>query len=211
MDAMQRPDSEKWLEVMKSKMKSMKVNDVWTLVDPPEGVKPIGCKWVFKRKRGANEKVETYKVCLVAKGYRQCYGIDYDKMFSPVAMLKSIQIMLAIATHLDYKIWQMDVKIAFLNEKLDEEVYMIQPEEFTSTDESKVCRLQRSIYGLKQASRSWNIRFDRMIKMYGFVKNGKEPCIYKWANGPVVVFLVLYVDDILLMENDIPTLQGIKI
>ena len=131
-------------------------------------------------------------------------------MFSPVAMLKFIRIMLTIAAHLDYEIWQMDVT-AFLNGELDEEVYMIQPEGFTSTDEFKVCRLQRSIYGLKQASWSWNIRFDRTIKMYGFVKNGEEPCIYKWGNGLVVVFLVLYVDDILLIENDIPALQGIKI
>ena len=104
MDAMQRSDSEKWLEAMKSEMESMKVNDVWTLVDPPEGVKPIGCKWVFKRKRGADGKVETYKARLVAKGYRQCYGIDYDETFSPVAMLKFIRIMLAIAAHLDYEI-----------------------------------------------------------------------------------------------------------
>ena len=97
----------------------------------------------------------------------------------------------------------MNVKTAFLNGELDEEVYMLQPEGFTSTDESKVCRIQRSIYGLKQASQSWNIRFDRTIKMYRFVKNREEPCIYKWANGPVVIFLVLYVDDILLIENDV--------
>ena len=90
MDAIQRPDSEKWLEAMKSEMESMKVNDVWTLVDPPEGVKLIGCKWVFKKKRGADEKVKTYKARLVAKGYRQRYGIDYDETFSLVAMLKSI-------------------------------------------------------------------------------------------------------------------------
>ena len=135
-------------------MESMKVNDVWTLVDPPEGVKPIGRKWVFKRKRGANGKVETYKARLVAKGYHQHYGIDYDETFSPVAMLKSIRIMLAIVAHLDYEIWQMDVKIAFLNGELTEEVYMIQPKGFTSIDESKVCKLQRSIYGLKQASQS---------------------------------------------------------
>ena len=105
----------------------------------------------------------------------------------------------------------MDVKTAFLNGELDEEVHMIQREGFTSTDDFKVCRLQRSIYGLKQASQSWNIRFDKTIKTYGFVKNGEEPYIYKWANGPEVVFLVLYVDDILLIENDVPALQGIKI
>ena len=104
MDAMQRFDFEKQLEAMKSKIESMKVNDVWTLVDPPEGVKPIGCKQVFKRKRGIDEKVETYKAHLIAKGYRQYYGIDYDEIFSPMAMLKSIQIMLAIAAYLDYEV-----------------------------------------------------------------------------------------------------------
>ena len=114
-------------------MESMKVNDVWILVDPPEGVKYIGCKWVFKRKRGADRKVETYKARLVAKEYRQHYGIDYDEMFSPMAMLKSIRIKLAIAAHLDYEIWQIDVKTAFLNGELNEEVYIIQPEEFIST------------------------------------------------------------------------------
>ena len=157
---------------MKSEIKSMKVNDVWTLVDPPKRIKPIGCKWVFKRKRGTDGKVETYKAHLVVKGYRQHYGIDYDEIFSLVAMLKSIWIMLAIAVYLDYEVWQMDVKTAFLNGELNEEVYMIQPEGFTSTDESKVWKLQRSIYGLKQASRSWNIHFNKVIRTYGFVRNG---------------------------------------
>ena len=105
MDAIQRSDFKKWLEAKKSEMESMKFNDVWTLVDPPEGVKPIGCKWVFQRKRAADGKVETYKTHLVAKRYRQRYSIDYDEMFSLVAMLKSILIMLAIAAHLDYEIW----------------------------------------------------------------------------------------------------------
>ena len=105
---------------MKSKMESMKINNVWTLVDPPEGIKSIGCKWVFKRKKSADGKVETYKVCLVAKRYRQRYGVDYDEIFSPMAMLKSIQIMLAIATYLDYEVWQMDVKTTFLNRELNE-------------------------------------------------------------------------------------------
>ena len=133
MDTMQRFDSDKWLEAMRSKMESMKVNDVWILVDPPEGVKFIGYKWVFKKKRGVDGKVETYKACLVIKDYRQRYGIDYDEIFSLVAMLKSSRIMLAIAAYLDYEVWQMDVTIAFLNEELNEEVYMIQFEGFIST------------------------------------------------------------------------------
>ena len=90
---------------MKSEIESMKINDVWTLVDPLEGIKPIGCKWIFKRKRGVDKKMETYKALLIVKGYHQHYSIDYDEIFSSVAMLKSIQIMLVIATYLDYEIW----------------------------------------------------------------------------------------------------------
>ena len=119
MDTMQRFDSDKWLEAIKSEIESMKVNNVQTLIDPPEGVKSIGCKWVFKRKRSADGKVKTYKVHLLAKSYRHRYGIDYDEIFSPVVMLNSIRIMLAIAAHLDYKIWQIDVKTVFLNGELD--------------------------------------------------------------------------------------------
>ena len=103
------------------------------------------------------------------------------------------------------------MKTAFLNRELNEDVYMIQPDGFISIDESKVCKLQTSIYGLKQASRSWNIRFDKVIRTYDFIRNGEEPCIYKWANSFIIVFLVLYVNDILLIKNDVPALQEIKV
>ena len=97
----------------------------------------------------------------------------------------------------------MDVKITFLNRELEEEMNMIQPKDFISTDECKICKLQRSFYGLKHASRSWIMHFDKVIKMYDFVRNGKESCIYKWINNFMVVYLVLYIDDILLIENDV--------
>ena len=87
----------------------MEINNVWILVDPLEGIKPIRCKWIFKRKRGIDGKVKTYKVRLIAKQYRKRYGIDYDETFFPMAMLKSIRIMLALVMHFDYEIWQMDV------------------------------------------------------------------------------------------------------
>ena len=105
----------------------------------------------------------------------------------------------------------MDVKTAFLNGNLLEDVYMIQLEGFTSVDKTKVCKLQRSIYGLKQASRSWNIRFDEAIKRFDFSQNPDEPCVYKKVSGSAFVFLVLYVDDILLMGNDVSVLQSVKI
>ena len=126
-------------------------------------------------------------------------------------MLKSIRIMRAIVAYHDYEIWQMDVKTAFLNENLEEEVYMTQPEEFISSGRAnQVCKLNRSIYGLKQASRSWNIHFDETIKSFGFIKNMDEPCVYKKNSGSAIVFLILYVDDILLIGNDIPILQSVK-
>ncbi|KAK8562295.1 hypothetical protein V6N12_010379 [Hibiscus sabdariffa] len=205
------PDSEKWLEAMRSEMDSMSDNQVWTLVEPPEGIKPIGCKWVFKKKTDMDGNVQIYKGRLVAKGYRQIHGIDYDETFSPVAMFKSIRILLAIAAFHDYEIWQMDVKTAFLNGKLEEDVYMTQPEGFVTPENAgKVCKLQRSIYGLKQASRSWNLRFNNAIKEFGFIRNEDEPCVYKKFSGSIVSFLILYVDDILIIGNDIPTLQSVK-
>ena len=155
--------------------------------------------------------VHTYKARLVAKGFKQTHGIDYDEIFSPVAMLKSIRILLAIAAYYDYEIWQMDVKTAFLNGNLLKDVYMIQPEGFVNPKNSgKVCKLQRSIYGLKQASRSQNLHFDEAVKEFGFIKNEDEPYVYKKVSGSAVVFLVLYVDDILLIGNNIPTLQNVK-
>ena len=147
----------------------------------------------------------------MAKGYRKKQGVDYDETFSLVAMLKSIRILLAIVAYYDYEIWKMDVKTAVLNGNLNEEVYMTQTEGFTSGSGGKVCKLQRSIYGLKQTSRSWNIRFDEIIKEFGFSKILDEPCVYKKTNGSVVVFLVLYVDDILLIGNDVLVLQSVKI
>ena len=185
----------------------MHTNHVWILVDPPKGIIPIGCKWIYKRKLGTDGKVETYKAWLVAKGYSQREGIDYHETFSPVAMLKSIRTMLAIAAFYDYESWQMDVKMAFLNGYLEEDIYMEQSKGFTYSDgDHRIYKLHRSIYGLKQASRSWNLWFDRCIKSYGFVRNGEEPCIYKWVNGSVIVFLVLFVDDVLLVENEITAL-----
>ena len=103
---------------MDSEIQSMHQNQVWYLVDPLEGIVRIGCKWIFKKKIGVDGQIDTFKARLVAKGYRQRQGVDYDKTFSLVAMIKSIQILLAIAAHYDYEVWQMDVKTAFLNENL---------------------------------------------------------------------------------------------
>ena len=137
----------------------------------PHDRQAIENKWIFKKKTNADGNVTIYKARLVSKGYRQVQGIDNDENFSPVAMLKSVRIKLAIAAFYDYEIWQMDVKASFLNGFLKEELYMMQPEGFVDPkNANKVCKLQRSIYGLVQASRSWNIRFNDVIKAFGFIK-----------------------------------------
>ena len=204
-------DKEKWEDAMNQEMESMYSNSVWELVDPPEDARPIGCKWIFKRKRGIDGKVETFKARLVAKGYTKKEGVDYEETFSPIAILKSILILLSIAACLDYEILQMDVKTAFLNGYLKENIYMMQPEGFVDKgQQQEVCKLLRSTYGLKQALRSWNLRFDETIKRMVLSKNVDEHCVYKYIKEKKVVFLVLYVDDILLIGNDVETLSNVK-
>ncbi|GKF50729.1 retrotransposon protein, putative, ty1-copia subclass [Tanacetum coccineum] len=155
--------------------------------------------------------VHTFKARLIAKGYTQTYGVDYRETFYHVADIRAIRILLAIVVFYDYEIWQMDVKTAFLNGNLSEDVYMVQPEGFVDPKHpNKVCKLQRSIYRLKQASRSWNKRFDEEIKKIGFTQNPNEPCVYLKASGSSVAFLILYVDDILLMGNNVTMLQEVK-
>ncbi|KAJ9541861.1 hypothetical protein OSB04_028367 [Centaurea solstitialis] len=210
-EAMSGSESEQWQEAMKAEMQSMYDNQIWELTDFPQHSSAVGRKWVFKKKTDMDGNVHTFKARLVAKGFTQTHGIDYDETFSPVAMLKSIKIPMAISAYFNYEIWQMDVKTAFLNGKLTEDVYMEQPEGFIDPkNPNKVCKLLKSICGLKQASQSWNLHFDERIKEFGFTKSEFEPCVYTKFSGSIVTFLVLYVDDILLIGNDVPTLQSVK-
>ncbi|GJW31930.1 retrotransposon protein, putative, ty1-copia subclass [Tanacetum coccineum] len=166
------PEFEKWLVAMNEEMQFMNDNKVWKLIVLQPNAKVVKSKWIYK--------VYIYKTRLVAKGFTQTYGVDYEETFSPVADIRAIRILIAIAAYYDYEIWQMDVKTAFLNGFLEEEIYMEQPEGFIDPNHpSKVCKLQRSIYGLKQASRSWNKRFDEEIKKFGFHQNLDEPFFKK--------------------------------
>ena len=136
---------------------------VWTLIDLLNDQQAMLNKWIFKRNTDTDSSVTICKARLVAKGFRQVQGVEYDEIFSLVTMLKFVRILLAIATF--YEIWQMDVKTAFLNGFIKEELYMMQPECFVNPKgANKVCKLQRSIYGLVQASWSWNKCFDSVIK-----------------------------------------------
>ncbi|GJZ20640.1 retrotransposon protein, putative, ty1-copia subclass [Tanacetum coccineum] len=205
------PESKKWLDAMNVEMQSMKDNDVWVFVELPPNARTVGSKCLFKKKTDMDGAVYVFKARLVAKGFTQTYGVDYAETFSPVADIRAIRILISIAAYYDYEIWQMDFKTAFLNGHLFEEVYMEQPEGFVNPKyPNHVCKLKHSIYGLKQASRQWNKRFDDEIKKFSFIQNRDEPCVYQKASGSYVANLILYVDDILLMRNNIPMLQDVK-
>lgn len=155
--------------------------------------------------------IERYKARLVAKGFTQKEGIDYTETFSPVSKKDSLRIILALVTYFDMELHQMDVKTTFLSGELEEEVYMKQPEGFFSSDgEHLVCKLKKSIYGLKQASRQWYLKFHEVISSFSFVENVMDQCIYQKVSGSKIYFLVLYMDDILLATNDRGLLYEVK-
>ncbi|GKV02914.1 hypothetical protein SLEP1_g15291 [Rubroshorea leprosula] len=160
-------------------MNAIKKNDSWELVILPQGHAAIGVKWVFKEKKNSKGEVERYKARLVAKGYKQQHAIDYEKVFAPVARLEMIRLIISLAAQNKWKIFQMDVKSAFLNGYLKEEVYVQQPLIYVVTgEENKVLKLKKALYGLKQAPRAWNCKIDKYFQENGFVKCPYEHALY---------------------------------
>ncbi|XP_075088615.1 uncharacterized protein LOC142170623 [Nicotiana tabacum] len=165
------------------------------------------CKWVFRRKYNTYGSVQTFKARLVAKGFTQKEGIDYFDTYAPVARITSIRVLLSLASIYDLYVHQMDVKTAFLNGNLSEEIYMQQPEGFVLPgNEKKVCKLIKSLYGFKQAPKQWHERFDSVILSTGFVHNNADKCIYSKFTKEYGVIICLYVDDMLIFGTN---LQGI--
>lgn len=198
-EAVNGEDSRLWKDAMQHEMDSMVENEVWELTQLPEKAKLIKCKWVYKKKLGADGNVTKYKARLVAKGFDQRYGIEYDQTFSPVAKFESIRTIMALSVQHGLQVHQMDVTCAFLNGELQEDVYMAQPEGYPSkTNEHLVCKLKRSIYGLKQAPRCWNNSLDNFLRKMNFSKSPSEPCVYVKVDHDDMFIVAVYVDDIIL-------------
>ncbi|KAK1687082.1 hypothetical protein QYE76_047930 [Lolium multiflorum] len=207
-EAIKSLNSSKWQIAMEDELKSMGSNDVWDLVEVPNGAKRVGCKWIYKTKYDPKGNIERFKARLVAKGFTQREGIDYNETFSPVSSKDSFRIVMALVAHFDLELHQMDVKTAFLNGDLDEDVYMTQPEGFVvEGKEHLASRLKKSIYGLKQASRQWYLKFDKIIRTFGFTENVKDNYVKfkgsRFTNS-------MYVDDILLACSDKDMLHETK-
>ena len=206
-EAMTSRDAPLWKEAINDEMDSIMGNGTWELADLPKGRRPIGSKWIFKKKYHPDGSISAYKARLVAKGYRQREGIDYFDTYAPVARISSIRTLIAISALKGLYIHQMDVKTAFLNGYLKEEIYLEQPEGFVIPgQENKVCRLVKSLYGLKQAPKQWHERFDTTVTAFGFQHNSADRCIYSKHTSDYIVVICLYVDDMLIIGTH---LEGI--
>lgn len=188
---------------MDEEIKAIVKNDTWELTTLPKGHKAIGVKWVYKTKRNAKGEIERHKARLVAKGYSQKAGIDYDEVFAHVARLETIRLIISLAAQNKWKIFQMDVKSAFLNGFLEEEVYIEQQLGYVvKGHEEKVLRLKKALYGLKQAPRAWNNRIDKYFQEKGFTKCQYEHALYVKEKDGDILIVCLYVDDIIFTGSN---------
>jgi hypothetical protein len=181
-------------------LSSIKENKTWSLVDLPRGHKAIGLKWVFKLKHDEQGRVVKHKARLVAKGYVQRQGVDFEEVFAPVARMESVWVMLAVAAHHGWTVHHMDVKSAFLNEDLAEEVYVHQPPGFVAEEsEKKVLWLHKALYGLRQAPRAWNSKLDAVLQELGFSMCKSEHGLYTRMKNRMRLVVGVYVDDLIIM------------
>ncbi|RVX23720.1 Retrovirus-related Pol polyprotein from transposon TNT 1-94 [Vitis vinifera] len=194
---------------MKEELDALTKNHTWDLVTLPPGQSVVGCKWIYKIKTRSDGSVERYKAHLVAKCFTQEYGIDYEETFAPVARISSVRALLAVAAAHKWDLFQMDVKNAFLNGDLSEEVYM-QPPPGLSVESNKVCHLRRALYGLKQAPRAWFAKFSSTIFRLGYIASPYDSALFLRCTDKGTILLLLYVDDMIITGDDLSGIQELK-
>nr|GEX00940.1 zinc finger, CCHC-type [Tanacetum cinerariifolium] len=197
-------DAAFWKEAVDDEIGSIMENNTWVISGLPPSCKPLGCKWIFKRKMKVDGTIDKFKARLVIQGFRKKEGIDYFDTYTPLARIAIIRLLLALAAIHNLVIHQIDVKTTFLNGDLDEEVYMKQPKRFVMPgNEHKVYKLVKSLYGLKQAPKQWHQKFDEVVLSSGFHLNQSDKCVYsKFDNFDKGVIICLYVDYMLLFGTD---------
>lgn len=205
--AMQEPN---WRAAMADEFLALEQNCTWQLTHLPPGKKAIGCKWVYKIKYRADGTIERYKARLVAKGYNQTEGLDYHETFAPVAKLVTVRCLLAIASAHSWPLHQLDVQNAFLHGDLEEEVYMSLPQGFRRQGETKVCRLLKSLYGLKQASRQWFAKFSTALIDDGFIQSKTDYSLFTRSRDQQFTIVLVYVDDIIVTGNNETDIRHLK-
>jgi hypothetical protein len=194
----------RWKAAMNEEIESLLKNKTWELVECPPGKRPVGCRWIFTLKYKANGTIERFKARLVAKGYTQTYGIDYTETFAPVAKINTVRVLLSLAANLDWPLQQFDVKNAFLHGELSEEVYMDLPPGcmIPEIHSQKVCRLKKSLYGLKQSPRAWFGRFTKSMIDFGYHQSNSDHTLFLKRKQDKITTLIVYVDDMVVTGND---------
>ena len=212
-EALRSADAEQWQQAMADEMASLLANNSWTLEKVPKGINPIPVKWVFKIKRDSAGNVERYKARLVAKGFRQQEGIDYNEVFAPVSKYSTLRVLMAKVAAEDLEMHQLDIKTAFLQGNLEEDIFICQPPGYEQGDSSMACHLHKALYGLKQAPRAWYQRLHEELTNLGFVASSADPGLYinMATNGnDSIVYILVYVDDIMVVAKRIADVTGIK-
>ena len=199
-DAMISNESAQWLEAMTEEMESLAAHNSWDLEELPPGVTPVKCKWIYKRKTMADKK--GFKARLVAKGYSQRKGMDYEDVYAPVSSFETMRLLVAASVEKDWYIDQYDIKSAYLHSNLKETIYMEQPEGFVQGKGNLVCKLKKSLYGLKQSGRCWNDHLNESLKSMGFIRNETDPCVYQLNTNDCRAIIIVYVDDMLVMTEN---------
>lgn len=207
-EAMKRADWNKWKDAIDGEYNALVKNKTWTACDLPRNRQAISCKWVFKLKRTAHGEIDKYKARLVARGFTQKKGFDYEETYSPVIKLTTLRILLSVANHSSMHVHQMDVKSAFLNGELHEEIYMHRPEGFKV--DGRVLKLNKALYGLKQASRMWNESFNKFMMNVGFKRCESDRCLYVKSESGIWTYVLLYVDDLLIISKNMQNIAIIK-
>lgn len=196
-----------WNDAMEVEEVALESTGTWIICSLPPGKTPIGCRWVFKVKLNADGTVERFKARLVAKGYTQREGLDFVDTFSPVAKMTTVRTLLSVSAAKNWSLHQLDISNAFLNGDLDEEIYMILPPGYAARKgetlpPNAVLKLQKSLYGLKQESRQWFLKFSSTLVGLGFRKSHSDQALFIRMSGGVYVALIVYVDDIVIASNN---------
>ena len=199
------------MEAVNDEIKSLNANNTWEIVDTPHNTNIVNCRWVFAIKTDKFGNLSKYKARLVAKGFTQEFMVDYNETYAPVARIPTFRMMMAFANQNSLFVHHMDVKTAFLNGELDTEIYMKIPPGIEHPP-NKVCKLKKSIYGLKQSARLWYEKFDKVIKKFGFRSSHLDNCLYVREGQTIkdTIYIVLYVDDMVIITGNIENLNLLK-
>ncbi|KAL6278328.1 hypothetical protein ACE6H2_021929 [Prunus campanulata] len=202
---------EVWRKAMKEELQALDDNNTWSIVELPKEKKAVGSRWIYKTKFHSDGSIERHKARLVARGFTQTYGVDYKETFAPVAKMNTVRVLLSIAVNKEWPLYQMDVKNAFLQGDLEEEVFMkLPPGHPQSNNPNLVCKLHKSIYGLKQSPRAWYAKLSSVLKAVGFQSSNADSSLFVRRRSAGILVVLIYVDDLIVTGDNVDEINKLK-